>query len=309
MNDIKDALFDMSSRKTSYYRYLPEALTEEARAIGLYVMDSGYTLIPSGSSYPPISHDQEHDFDRKEGRTLSEYQLVYITRGQGTFESEASGVISISSGMLFVLFPGVWHRYAPDPETGWDEYWIGFNGAMAQALFSSPFLNPQLPVLAVGQQEEIVRLFLETSDALETERAGYPLLTAAWTLELIARLRVIQQGAERDRELDEMVRRARCRLREQVNGPVYLPDLAKELHVGYSLFRKVFTAYTGVAPAQYHLQLRIHKARDLLAGTSRPIHRIAEDLGFSSPYYFSRIFTAKTGQSPKAFRTACRKGV
>ena len=309
MNDIKNALFDMIGKKTSYYRYLPEALTEEALSIGLYVMDSGYTLIPSGSSYPPRSHDQEHDFDMNEGRTLFEYQLVYITRGQGTFESELSGPLSISAGMIFVLFPGVWHRYAPDSETGWDEYWIGFNGVMAKTLFLAPFLNPKTPVLSVGQQEEVLRLFIETSDALETERAGYPLLTAAWTLELIARLRVIQQGAERDSDLDEMVRRARCRLREQVNGPVHIPDLAKELHVGYSLFRKVFTEYTGVAPAQYHLQLRIHKARELLAETSRPIHRIAEDLGFGSPYYFSRIFTAKTGQSPKAFRTACHKGV
>ena len=111
----------MIGKKTSYYRYLPEALTEEALSVGLYVMDSGYTFIPSGSSYPPNSHDQEHDFDMNEGRTLSEYQLVYITRGQGTFESERSGSIPVSAGMLFVLFPGIWHRYAPDPKTGWDE--------------------------------------------------------------------------------------------------------------------------------------------------------------------------------------------
>jgi hypothetical protein len=25
-----------------------------------------------------------------------------------------------------MLFPGEWHRYSPDPATGWDEHWVAF---------------------------------------------------------------------------------------------------------------------------------------------------------------------------------------
>lgn len=296
----------MIGQKTAYYRYLPEPLTAEGRKIGLYVLDSGYTLIPAGSPYPPVSHDKEHDFDTDSGRVLSEYQIVYITRGRGFFETEA-GRTEITAGTAFILFPGVWHRYAPDPETGWDEYWVGFNGETARQLMSPPFLSAGEPVITVGHDEKLLHLFIETAEALETEISGYQLLTAAWTLEIIARLRAAQQGAGRDSEMEELIRQARCRLQERADRNVSIPDLAAELHIGYSLFRKAFTEYTGVSPAQYHLQQRIQKACELLVRTARPVSRIADDLGFCSPYYFSRLFTAKTGKSPRAFRAALRR--
>ena len=36
--------------------------------------------------------------------------------------------------MFSLLFPGVWHRYAPAMETGWYEHWIGFDGEIGAPL-------------------------------------------------------------------------------------------------------------------------------------------------------------------------------
>ena len=33
---------------------------------------------------------------------------------------------------MFLLFPGEWHTYTPDKETGWNEYWIGFDGKIME---------------------------------------------------------------------------------------------------------------------------------------------------------------------------------
>ena len=41
------------------------------------------------------------------------------------FESEVSPKCHrIEDGAVMTLFPGVWHRYAPDPKTGGVEQWI-----------------------------------------------------------------------------------------------------------------------------------------------------------------------------------------
>ena len=47
---------------------------------------------------------------------------------------------------------------------------------------------------------------------------------------------------------------------------------------------------------------RIFEARKLLAETRIPVGRIAEQLGFNSPAYFTRAFQHLTGKSPSAFR-------
>jgi len=83
---------------------------------------------------------------------------------------------------------------------------------------------------------------------------------------------------------------------------VNLEDLASSLNIGYSLFRKVFRAYTGFSPGQYHLELRINHAMNLLTMTTLPLAVIGDRVGMDPPGYFSRLFKKKTGYSPREFR-------
>src|SRR6266404_3197314 len=50
----------------------------------------GYERVQPGSPYPPRRYPVDHHFDWDHGRVLSAYQLVYVTEGQGAFESELS---------------------------------------------------------------------------------------------------------------------------------------------------------------------------------------------------------------------------
>jgi AraC-like DNA-binding protein len=83
--------------------------------------------------------------------------------------------------------------------------------------------------------------------------------------------------------------------------------VARELNVSYSRFRALFRRCTGLSPAQYHLQLRIRRACELLEGSALRIKEVADRLGFESPYYFSRLFKKKTGVSPEAWRVRARR--
>jgi hypothetical protein len=57
---------------------------------------------------PPRHHPVDHYFNWEQGRVLSAYQLVYVTEGQGTFESDASPKCHrIETGAVMTLFPGV----------------------------------------------------------------------------------------------------------------------------------------------------------------------------------------------------------
>ena len=81
-----------------------------------------------------------------------------------------------------------------------------------------------------------------------------------------------------------------------------LEELARRHNVGYSYRRKMFKKYTGVSPGQYHLQLRIIRAKELLISTDKSIKEISLELGFQTIHYFSLIFKKKVGMNPSEFR-------
>src|ERR1700748_2403675 len=101
---------------------------------GIHSTSFGTVHVPPGSAYPPARHPGRHHLAWERGRTLAEYQILFIHKGEGQFESEHTRARTISGGMAFILFPGVWHRYRPDPAVGWTESWIEVKGPFLDRL-------------------------------------------------------------------------------------------------------------------------------------------------------------------------------
>lgn len=69
-------------------------------------------------------------------------------------------------------------------------------------------------------------------------------------------------------------------------------------------YRRQFKKETGTTPTAYLLNLRIEHAKQLLRQrpvSGRTIKDIAQLSGFADPYYFSRLFKARTGVYPTCF--------
>ena len=109
------------------------------------------------------------------------------------------------------------------------------------------------------------------------------------------------QGSTSDTK-QTMVNRARVIFRERVCDNISPEQVAEELRVSYSLFRKAFKQHTGVAPGQYLLGLKIALARQLLADPGKLIKEIAYELNMDSPLYFGRLFKEKVGVTPAEYR-------
>jgi AraC-like DNA-binding protein len=103
------------------------------------------------------------------------------------------------------------------------------------------------------------------------------------------------------------VSKARVIFSEKVYEKISPEAVAEELQIGYSLFRKVFKKYTGLAPGQYLIQLKIQKAKELLADPTKLIKEIAYDLNMESSLYFGKLFKEKTGITPVEYRNQVLK--
>jgi AraC-like DNA-binding protein len=264
----------------------------------------GYERVQRGSPYPPRRHPVDHHFDWDHGRILSAYQLVYVTEGQGAFESEVPPKCHrIEAGAVMTLFPGVWHRYAPDPKTGWVEQWIECCGPAFDRAKSSGLLRSERPVLRVGFPPELLQAFERCHSLAQQRSAGVQALLSTMGLHLLSvLLRAAQRHPGAPRPIDHKIAQAQGLLARRYHEPLSVERLAGELNVSYSSFRQAFKAQTGISPKQYQLQIRLHKAQDFLANTSKSVGEIADILGFDSAFHLSKQFKDSTGLPPQAWR-------
>ncbi len=290
----------MSILPKEYFRYLP--VSERDVQWDLYVTGTGSSSVPPGSRYPRSVHPEHYQFAWERGRILPEYQVLYITRGEGVFESEPTGKLNVTAGSVMLLFPGVWHRYRPLRRTGWDEYWISYNGDYVRRLVERGFLSARDPILNTGMDDTILHPYLNLLDRVRLEPPGYQQLIAANTMEILAAALAAVRSSRTGGHAAAAIQEAKITLAQSAEEMVDMEKLAGKLHMSYAHFRRVFKQQTGLSPYQYHLQLRIHRAREMLHGTTLAVCQVAAKLHFENPYHFSKIFKKKTGMSPSQWR-------
>ena len=267
---------------------------------GITCTTVGMTKVPSQTRYPPDpgEHPPKYLYKWEMGRIFDEYQLVYITRGQGTFKTEGERTWQIAPGNLFMLFPNVWHWYAPDPQTGWDEYWVGFKGAYPDHLVENGFFTPGQPVMDIGLHDSLLALYTEIIDTARFEAPGYQQILGSLILHLLAHLSTLAAQHGNDSVNERTVQRAKFLLADNLTTHLDIGWLSRSLGLGYSRFRQIFKKCTGVSPYQYFLDLKIARAKELLEQGQFSVKEIAYMLSFDDPYYFSHLFKKKTGLPP-----------
>jgi len=260
-------------------------------------------LLP-GQPYPPSGHPKGYSFDWSKGRILETHALVYISRGRGSFESRQSDPQPIEAGQVIFLFPGVWHRYRPDAETGWDEHWVGFDGDVARRWVKNKFFSPRAPVFKPGQEEKWLTLFTELIAVIKLNRPALQQIMAGFTAQMLGLLYSGQQaGQTGDDQALLIVQKAIAKMQTELETGLNAQALARELNVSYSSFRHIFQQHTGSSPHHYLLELRLVRARNLLTQNTQSVKEIAQLAGFEDEHYFCRFFKMKTGLTPGQWRS------
>lgn len=75
-----------------------------------------------------------------------------------------------------------------------------------------------------------------------------------------------------------------------VREPLPLGELAQLTGTSARQLQRMFRKQLGTSPLRYYLELRLHKARELLRQTDRPLADIGADCGFHSAARFSKVY-------------------
>ncbi|BCH35743.1 AraC family transcriptional regulator [Mesorhizobium sp. L-8-10] len=103
---------------------------------------------------------------------------------------------------------------------------------------------------------------------------------------------------------DPVVRKALIRIRQNLENPETVEDLARGLGVSRRQLERRFQADLNLSPSRAELRLRLDAARRMLEATGRTVTQIAHATGFCDASHLINTFRAELGLTPSEYRRA-----
>jgi len=100
----------------------------------------------------------------------------------------------------------------------------------------------------------------------------------------------------------ELLDRVKQYLSHHTDHEITLDELARLANLSKFYLCRLFKQAYGMTPIQYHVTVRLEKAKQMIQFTDLPISQIAEMLGFQSIYAFSRAFRKLEQVPPSYYR-------
>ncbi len=255
----------------------------------------GITIFECGWSYRnKFSTIREDNWIRKDNI------LVCLLEGKGKLESASTGLRQLVPGNMFIIPSGVWHRYGPELEEEWYEYWIVFKGITAEALLFNAtkgiYNKNACGLFNISINDEILRLFELLFAQAEQNRHDKCAVLFFEFLQKIERNIKREDKRTNFSIIGEVVAKID-------SDPLINIDFKKEAAVygiSYALLRKEFLRHTGLPPYKYLLNQKIQYACNLLADGLN-VKETCFEIGMKDPAHFSKLFKKITGIPPREF--------
>ncbi|MDR0643569.1 MAG: AraC family transcriptional regulator [Treponema sp.] len=289
-----------ADKESYFFRYLPYSLEDEK--LGMVCTTAGSIFVPPNTAYPPNKNAHPLVFRNvAEGRTLPEFQLVYISDGRGVFCAEGKSR-NVASGSMLLLLPGVKHFYKPLLETGWHEYWVGFIGTFFNGLVNQGILSKERLLFEIGLHEYVLSIFSKIFDEVRSQRPLYQIKVGSLVFSLLAEILSYERRKDHPSYSQQITEKAKYLIETSIDSEIDITSIAQTIGISASRLNEIFKTYTSMTPYQYYIQIKIDKACRLLEQENISIKEAAFKLGFKDQYYFSRLFSQKTGVPPSRWK-------
>ena len=278
-----------------YYTYTVKKLITVQHLVTIEHLDFGENFC-----YP----EESHPF----------YEFVYTEKGSVTCKTDGQ-IIKLNKHDFFLIPPNQMHSYCVETEE---------NATVIIVCFKSksniiPIING-IQHLDSEIRESIEKILVEAHSTfvfpfdkkltlISQPRLGSQQLIENYIEEILIKL--VQQATYNNQNLQvatstldikkSITREIVSLLEKNIYSKITLTDICNQMFYSKTYLNEVFKEIKGVTIMQYYQELKINKAKVLLANKDS-VTFVSEKLGFESPQYFSKAFKAKVGKTPTKYK-------
>jgi AraC-like DNA-binding protein len=255
------------------------------------------------ASYRCFDEDEKHVT-----RLCKNFVLLFMLESSLCFVEDGQN-IEVEAGHWYIQVPGLKQegiKGSPAPKY----FYIHFNadgdpcvtdktGAIRRNSANQLMpMNFCLPVKGIFDPQHFISLFdkllmpvLQPGDILRRQTVFYTILT-----DLIR-----SSNSGRSGYKDIMIR-LMTYLADNFDKHVTSETLTNEFHFTADYLTRRMKRYAGITPCQYIQQIRIEKAKELLANTDHKLSHIAKEVGYNDMSVFYKAFFKQAGIAPGIWR-------
>ncbi len=232
------------------------------------------------------------------------FEIHYIYDGTLSFRVAGEEYL-LKAGDIFITFPNEYHGSGNNPFAGHKLYW--FNLLADRPVLG---LNPEWSSLLLEKLGQIKHRVIPATEDMKymidqafahvlSDDPYYQRYANGQMLAFLQRL--IENDAELERsDLSAEITRAIEFMKQNLHTCYTLEKIARHVGLSLSYFKAKFKREVGIPPADYYMDLRITKAKELLL-SGKSVTDTAYELDFVSSNYFSVVFRRVTAQTPTRF--------
>jgi len=244
-------------------------------------------------------------------RILPYAVCAQVSEGTTRLFFDETGDFTLPTGQGFVAPEGVRHCSTLNSRTSISR-WAHFRATLLDAVDAFLFFTTPrvIPKIAAGKLGELCEAMATLSSApwelsriVQRKALGFQLFTLI--------VENSQPHPEAPLLLDSIHRLFPLlqRLQTELESPLSLDEMAREVHLSPSRFCALFRRCMGMPPGEYQRALRLNAAKVLLLDSEKSIEQIATQLGFEDPFHFSKAFKKNSGMNPRQYRAELRQGM
>jgi AraC family transcriptional regulator, transcriptional activator for feuABC-ybbA operon len=247
-------------------------------------------------------------------RTLQHHELALFTGGKGGIIIENKRY-QIKEGMLFYISPDVRHSIDLDAGEPIGVVTVHFSYAHVSlndgkwAVRDEVKMLPLPPAQEIKDYYHIEDIFKKLVDSWNGKLPGYEFITKTWLQQLL--IVILRNTKKQDQNYSTSLKVEKIieYMHQNIKSRVTLTELSELVHLSCFYLSRAFKNTTGYSVIEYFNKIKIDKAKELIIEGDKKVKEVAQALGFTDEFYFSRIFKKIEGISPSEFYSKNVHGV